>query len=260
MQAGGQKNASSQRVTKRSPIYCTSCHHKWRLHHIWWFQVHLTLAKCPLQWWPAPAQALEHKCRDQFRHLSSCATSTGLETPQVFTETALFVWKSGKERQIYLWDPFPSQEVPTCRAFWWLMPGDVSEGTARIGAVSMSPASIGGCLKRELSRIFWQSWKSRSCAAHHSLFPHKHFTSVTQQITSPTLLFLSLISHHTVGLEWVSTVTALSLNAPSLQKPSVLPEFISNCRAEINNTFNLLEKVTLHLQRCNSSPMNMKKS
>lgn len=87
-------------------------------------------------------------------HLTSCARSTGPEISQAFTNPALFVWKSGKDRHIYLWDPFPSQEVPTCRAFWWLMPGDVSEGTARVGAVSMSPASVGGCLKRELSRIF----------------------------------------------------------------------------------------------------------
>lgn len=54
---------------------------------------------------------------------------------------------------MYLWDPFPSKEVSTFGAFWWLMPGDISEGTARIGTVPMSPASIGGCLKQELSRI-----------------------------------------------------------------------------------------------------------
>lgn len=126
----------------------------------------LTLAKCPLQQWLAPAHALEHKCRDHFYCIWSSDTSTGLEVSQAFTKPALFASKSGKERQIYLWDPFPSQEVPTRWAFWWLMPGDISEGTARIGAISMSPASIGGCLKQQLSRIFLQTWKPQSCADH----------------------------------------------------------------------------------------------
>lgn len=90
-------------------------------------------------------------------YLTSCVRSTGLEVSQAHTKPALFVSKSGKERQIYLWDPFPSQEVPACWASWWLMPGDISEGTARIGAISMSPPSIGGCLKQELSRICLQN-------------------------------------------------------------------------------------------------------
>lgn len=192
-------------------------------------------------------------------YLTSCARPTGLEISQASLKQHFFGWKSGKERQIYLWDPFPSQEVPTCRAFWWLMPGDISEGTARIGAISMSPASIRGCLKWELSRISLQSWKTQSCA-HHSLFPRKHFTNIIQQITHPPLLFLLLINHHTAGSEWVSTITTLSLNAPSIQEPSVLPEFRSNCRAEMNNAYNLLEKLTLHWQWSNSSLMNMKKS
>lgn len=176
-------------------------------------------------------------------YLTSCARSTGLGVSQASTKPALFVLKSGKERQIYLWDPFPSQEVSTHWAFRWLMPGDISEGTARIGAISMSPASIGGCLKQESSRICLWTWKPQSCADHF-LVPHKHLPNVIWQITSLPLLFILLNKHHPAGSGWDSTITTAHLNA----QPLILSEFRSTCRADMNNAHNLLEKLIFQLQ------------